>query len=45
MNEIEKHNDSEMILYTSEDGQIKLDVSVDGDTVWLSQAQMFGNPE
>ena len=40
MNEIEKHNDSEMILYTSEDGQIKLDVSVDGDTVWLSQAQM-----
>ena len=29
-----------IILYTSDDGQIKLDVSTDGETVWLSQKQM-----
>ena len=28
------------ILYTSNDGQIKLEVPIDGETVWLSQKQM-----
>ena len=29
-----------IIFYTSDDGQIKLDVATDGETVWLSQKQM-----
>lgn len=29
-----------IIIYTSEDGQIKVDVPMDGETVWLSQKQM-----
>ena len=31
---------SEMIIYTTEDGLIKVDVNFDGDTVWLTQDQM-----
>jgi len=30
----------EMIIYVSEDGRTKVEVRVDGDNVWLSQAQM-----
>lgn len=30
----------EIILFKSKDGEIALPVSTDGDTVWLSQAQM-----
>lgn len=33
-------NHSEIIIYQSTDGQTKVDVRIDGDTVWLSQAQM-----
>ena len=33
------HNSS-IVIYTTEDNQISLDVKMDGDTVWLSQAQM-----
>ena len=40
MNDVEKFSNDELILYVSADGSIKLDVSIDGDTVWLSQAQM-----
>lgn len=29
-----------IIIYTSEDGQIKVDVPIDGETVWLTQKQM-----
>lgn len=29
-----------LIIYTSEDGRVKLDVQFEGETVWLSQAQM-----
>jgi len=32
--------DSQMIIYQTEDGLTKIDVSFDGDTVWLTQAQM-----
>ncbi|PIZ15484.1 hydroxyacid dehydrogenase [Candidatus Desantisbacteria bacterium CG_4_10_14_0_8_um_filter_39_17] len=35
---MEKSKD--IILYTSEDGRAKLQVSIDGETVWLSQKQM-----
>lgn len=29
-----------LLLYQSEDGQVKLDVRFEGETVWLSQSQM-----
>ena len=32
--------DTELILYRSEDGTIKIDVRMEDKTVWLSQAQM-----
>ncbi len=33
-------NDTEMIIYQTEDGETKIDVRVEDETVWLSQAQM-----
>ena len=30
----------EIIIYQSSDGQTELDVRLEGDTVWLSQAQL-----
>ena len=36
----EKCNMSEVILYQSEDGRTKLDVRLEGQTVWLSQKQL-----
>jgi len=33
-------NSQEVLLYQSPDGQIRLDVQLDHDTVWLTQAQM-----
>nr|WP_296557492.1 virulence RhuM family protein [uncultured Acetobacterium sp.] len=33
-------NLSEILLYQTDDGQTKIEVTMDGDTVWLSQAQM-----
>ena len=33
-------NASEIIIYQSEDGTTKIDVRVEDETVWLSQAQM-----
>lgn len=35
-----ENNKSEIILYQTEDGITKIDVSIDGDTVWLNQGQM-----
>ncbi|MBZ0242036.1 MAG: cytochrome C biogenesis protein CycH, partial [Bacteroidales bacterium] len=31
---------SEILLYQTEDGQTKIDVRLEEETVWLSQAQM-----
>jgi hypothetical protein len=31
---------SEILLYQTEDGQIKIDVWLEDETVWLSQTQM-----
>jgi len=31
---------NQIIIYNTEDGQTKIDVRVEGETVWLSQAQM-----
>jgi len=36
----QEQNKSELIIYQTEDGITKLDVTFDGDTVWLTQAQM-----
>ena len=33
-------SNSDIIIYQSGDGQTKVDVRIDGETVWLSQAQM-----
>ena len=34
------HGNSEMIIYTAEDGMTKVDVTFDDDTVWLTLDQM-----
>ena len=37
--------DGAIVIYASEDGKVRLDVSMDGDTVWLTQqqiAQLYG---
>ena len=31
---------NEIVIYRSEDGKTRLDVKLEGDTVWLSQQQM-----
>ena len=33
-------NKSEMIIYRTEDGLTKIDVRLEDDTVWLTQAEM-----
>lgn len=33
-------NNSELLLFQTEDGQTKIDVRLDDETVWLSQVQM-----
>lgn len=35
-----KSDNSEIVIYQTEDGQTKIDVYIADDTVWLSQAQM-----
>jgi len=35
-----KEQNNKIILYNTEDGETKIEVAVDGDTVWLSQKQM-----
>ena len=39
MNEMINLNDK-IIIYQSEDGKTQLDVKLEGETVWLTQAQM-----
>ena len=35
-----KKENSPVLLYVSEDGKTEIEVSLEGETVWLSQAQM-----
>ena len=35
-----QNNNSEILLYQTEDGQTKIDVRIEEESVWLSQAQM-----
>jgi hypothetical protein len=37
---IEKSNSGEIILYQNPDGKIKIDVRLEDETVWLTQAQL-----
>ena len=40
-----KENKSELIIYQTEDGQTRVQVKIEDETVWLSQdqmAQLFG---
>lgn len=37
-----KENNSQIIIYQAENGETKLDVSFDAETVWLTQKQMAG---
>ena len=39
-NELIKENKTELIIYESTNGNIKLDVNLEGETVWLSLEQM-----
>ncbi len=36
----EKNNQSEIILYQTDDGRIKVDAVIQNETIWLTQAQM-----
>lgn len=37
---LKRENEDEIVIYETEDGTTRLSVSFDGDTVWLTQAQM-----
>lgn len=39
-NEIIENNKTELIIYESEDGNVKLDVNLENETVWLTANQM-----
>lgn len=39
-NEIIKNNKTELVIYESQDGNIKLDVNLENETVWLTANQM-----
>jgi len=40
MNETPETNAGEVILYQSPDGEVRLDVRLENDSVWLTQKQM-----
>lgn len=35
-------NNTQIVIYQNDGGEVKLDVRFDGDTVWLSQKMMAG---
>lgn len=37
---MDKNNDTDMIIYQTDDGKTKIDVRMENETVWLTQAQM-----
>ncbi|NTU66813.1 MAG: virulence RhuM family protein [Candidatus Moranbacteria bacterium] len=37
---MDNKNNNKVILYSTEDGKTEIEVSLDGETVWLSQKQM-----
>lgn len=39
-NEIIKNNETELVIYEAKDGNVKLDVNLKNETVWLTANQM-----
>ena len=39
-NDVIENNKTELVIYESQDGNIKLDVNLENETVWLSLEQM-----
>ena len=39
-NELIEENKTELVIYESQDGNVKLDVNLENETVWLSLEQM-----
>ena len=37
---MKEENNNKIIIYNTEDGQTKIDVRLNDETVWLSQSQM-----
>ncbi len=37
---VNKNDNSEILMYQTEDGQTKIDVRIENETVWLTQAEM-----
>jgi hypothetical protein len=37
---VSKNDNSEILMYQTEDGQTKIDVRIENETVWLTQAEM-----
>lgn len=42
MQEIDTKNQSNIVIYEANDGQLAIDVKLEDETVWLSQSQMAG---
>ncbi len=40
MNESSEHNGGEVVLYQSPDGEVRLDVRLEHESIWLTQKQM-----
>jgi len=40
MNDIPEHNGGEVVLYESPDGEVRLDVGLEDEAIWLTQKQM-----
>jgi len=40
MNETSEHNGGEVVLYQSPGGEVRLDVRLEHETIWLTQKQM-----
>ena len=39
-NEIENQDDNKILIYTSDDGQVKIEVRLEDENVWLTQNAM-----
>ena len=39
-NEIMNQNDNKILIYTSDDGQVKIEVRLEDENVWLTQNAM-----
>jgi len=40
MNDTSEHNGGEVVLYESSDGEVRLDVRLESESIWLTQRQM-----